>query len=459
MTSTASAGYPGSGDPLTLWLRRQLRPLRLKIEEFLESDLGWVRILFLLVLSVLLIGLAMTLQYFLDPTSGSGWFTETAWLAFVPFPVRRFLGLLFHLSTLRFFLIPFITLAIALIAGSAYVKDIYNLKKYRLGIRYLFASLFGIAYPVLRIENGEMILNEGEINPLAVIGGPGYVLISPGNAVLFEHLRHPSSVRGEGLHFVSRFERIKEIIDLRDQHGVIERASAMSKDGLIVTVQDTHYRYRVAGVQRVSGNTGRSLDQPYPFSVQAIRNLVYNRTMRRDGVTPWADTIRTLVNGEILNYIRANLLDTVTAPKNKFVETDVAARDFHPRQEIRKRLMSKEFRRRLLNLGTELIWFDIGHFNFDDPAVEEQRISTWAADFVGDADTIRAFGEAQRKAFQELARAQAQAELVMSLVHSLREAGIAEEMHGEAMQKLILVKTAEVIEAMSTYYEPNPDGD
>jgi hypothetical protein len=431
------------------WLRRQFWPVELKIQEFLDSDLGWVRFLFILGSGAILMVLAIMIQFFFDPESGQGWLTSEPILQFVPTSLLRFTGVVFSPRSLRFLLLPIITFVIAMIVGARYVQDIYNLTSYRLSFRYLFASLFGQFYPYLRIENGEMVLDQDEVNPLAVIGGPGYVMINPGNAVLFEHLRHPAAVHGQGLHFVSRFESIKEIIDLRDQQGLIEQSSAMSKDGLIVTIHEIRFRYRVAGVWRTSGNTGRSIENPYPFSVQAIRNLVYSRLMRKEGVNSWSDSIRSAFEGDILNYIRTNLLDTVTAP-------DGIGKD--PRKKIRLALSTKEARAKFKNLGAELLWFDIGRFNFEDPAVEEQRISTWAADFVGDAEVVRAFGEAQRKTFQELARAEAQAEIVMSLVYSLRESGIADDLKGEAMHKLVLMKTAQVIEAMSSTYESNPNG-
>jgi hypothetical protein len=40
--------------------------------------------------------------------------------------------------------------------------------------------------------------------------------------VLFERLTHPSNVLAAG-YFVSRSESIKEIVDLNDQHGYIEK--------------------------------------------------------------------------------------------------------------------------------------------------------------------------------------------------------------------------------------------
>jgi hypothetical protein len=161
--------------------------------------------------------------------------------------------------------------------------------------------------------------------------------------------------------------------------------------------------------------------------------------LRNGNVTPWAVAVSFNFDGEITDFVRKSWLDQVTAPEEPQ----------DPRLDIRRALNMPGTRSRLRSVGAELLWFDIGHFEFDDPAIEEQRILAWGADFIGDSNVIRAFGDAKRKADMELARAETQAELVLSLVYALREAGLDDDVRGEAMQKLILLKTAQVLEAMS----------
>ena len=435
-------------------VRRRFWRLDRKINEFLEGDLGWVRLLFVIVSAIALLIFAILIQILIHPQVGVQEWMAAPQYANIPDPILRVIGIIFNWKLIRFIALPGIALVIGLVIGANYIQDVYNITSYSASIRYLFASLFGFSYPSLRIENGKMILHEDEVNTLEVIGGPGYVFISPGNAVLFEHLQHPASVRGQGLHFISRFESIKEIVDLKDQHGYIEKSAAMSKDGIVVTVHDIHFRYRLWGGQRVAGNTGRIPENPYPFSIQAVRNMAYNRIMRSGTLANWHQTVQSSFDGDILNYIRTNLLDAVTAPEGR--KPDGTVKD--PRRDIQRRLTSPEARTRFKNIGVELIWFDIGRFNFEDPEVEEQRISTWSAEWVGDAEILRSFGEAQRQAYHELARAESQAELLMSLVHSLHEAGLSGNLRGEPMRKLMMLKTAQVLESMSGVYEPNPNG-
>jgi hypothetical protein len=346
------------------------------------------------------------------------------------------------LHSVRFILVPLTAFTIAMLVGAHYVQDIYELEDYWVGMRYLLACIFGISYPRLEIDNGRKLVRPDEVNTLATIGGPGYVMIRPGNAVLFEHLSHPSNVLAAGWHFISRFESIKEIVDLNDQHGYIEKGTAMSKDGILVNVHDVHFRYRLWGSRKEGGGTGRSPENPYPFSVQSIYSLAYNRAVRGDGLTNWNAAVQLVVEGAILDFIRGNQVDAVTAP---------ASGSDDPRKKIRQKLLSTETRLRLKDLGAELIWFDTGHFSFEQP-IEDQRIETWGAEWVGDAKVLQAYGSSQRQVFQELGRAEAQAELLMSIVHSLENLEIPEDQRNQAVSNMFLIRTAQVLESMSKVY-------
>jgi hypothetical protein len=414
------------------------------LQGFLEGDLFWGKfrifvligvallfVLFVIIAETLVLAYAEHLSLFELPIIGTA-APETLTLLYTA-----------TLHSLRFALVPLSAFTIAMLVGAHYVQDIYELESYWVGMRYLLACIFGIGYPRLQIDNGRKMVKPDEVNTLATIGGPGYVMIRPGNAVLFEQLTHPSNVLAAGWHFISRFESIKEIVDLNDQHGYIEKATAMTKDGILVNVHDVHYRYRLWGSRKEGGGTGRSPENPYPFSVQSIYSQVYNRAVRGDGLTTWNSAVQLVVEGAILDFIRGNQVDMVTAP-------DSSSED--PRQKIRQKLLSAETRARLKDIGAELIWFDTGHFSLEKP-IEDQRIETWGAEWVGDAKVIQAYGSSQRQVFQELGRAEAQAELLMSIIHSLESLNLQEDQKNQAVTNMFLIRTAQVLESMSKVYD------
>jgi hypothetical protein len=63
---------------------------------------------------------------------------------------------------------------------------------------------------------------------------------------------------------------------------------------------------------------------------------------------------------------------------------------------------------------------------------------------------VRASGEAQRTASQELGRAEAQAEMLKNIVQSLETVGEPGESRQQNMRALYLARIAQLLDAMST---------
>ncbi len=374
--------------------------------------------------------------------------SEASPLWWVPSPFLVLLSFLFTWQSLRYLVAPIAAVVGALIWGARYVQDIYELKSYSLAWRYLLASLFAMNYPRLVISEGKRKLKPGEENLLDIIGGPGIVIVRPGNVVLFERLNNPSSVRAEGVHFVSRFETIKEISSLEDQHDVIEEMQALTKDGIIVTVREVHYRYRLWSSRRLSGPAGRSPNVPYPYSVQAVRNMAYNRAVRPTGWATWPETVKLMFESEIKNYIRGNKIDKVTAPRGT---------DLDPRGDIHQLYNRPGFRERFKGIGAELLWYDIGHFEVEDKQIEDQRVDTWGAEWRGDANVLLAYSDAIDKAYREQGRAEAQAEMLMAIVYALRDIKDSDD-DLEKIKDVFLLRLAQLLDATGDRWVPSEGG-
>lgn len=421
-------------------LRRSLRQIRNLLSNFLVGDQDWANLRFF--------GLAFAIVVFFIAASLT-WDGELVRLAALRLKERPGFNILsiellqvmapfITLRTARYLLAPAGASMLAIMIGALYVQDIYELTKYRNALRYVLASMFGLFYPSLEIRDGKKQINLGEENLLDKIGGPGWVIIRPGNAVLFERLTNPTSVQPEGLHFVSRFEMIKEIVDLKDQHGYLEKISAVTKDGVVVNARDIHFIYRVWSGRRLGGESGRTPDNPYPYSVKAVRNVAYGRSVDANGLTPWPRIVRIIFEGEIQNYIRRRQLDQITSPR-------MAGMD--PRGEIHQMYNNALLRRRLHDVGAELQWFGIGHLDVDESLVNDQRVETWQAGWRGDAEVITAYSEALKMVYREQGRAEAQAEILLAIIQALRDAGIQ---HDQAnLERVFLVRVAQLLEAMN----------
>jgi hypothetical protein len=353
---------------------------------------------------------------------------------------------LISIRGLRHFIFPLTALLGAFLVAGYYVQDIYELPKTRQAFRYLFYTVFGFMYPTLRIENGEKKISQDDTNLVDTIGGPGLLVVQPGNAVLCERLTEPAAVFGGGYHFLSRFETVKEIVSLQDQHGRIDQAFATTRDGIEVVVRDISYRYRVRNGRRYGDYNRRTPEQPYPFSMQALRNLTYNRTVSANGISSWHDTVRGAVNSVITDYVQSVTFDQLT-------ETQVG--DLDPRQAINSRLHKKDLRERLKRTGAELLWCDIGRFDPPENA-DDIRVGFWAVPWAGDALMQRAEGEARRMQLQEVGRAEGQAELLQIIMQSLSRLNLTGG-HRDNMRKLVLIRTAQILEAIAD--SPPQDGE
>ena len=351
----------------------------------------------------------------------------------VPLWLLNIFTFLFNGQNVRYMIAPLTAIVVVIIAGAAYVQDIFMLDRYIDALHYVVASLFAIRYPKLEVDEGEKKIPDGEINLLDAIGGPGHVLIQPGHAVMFRHLREPSKVSITRPYFLLPFETIGQIANLDDQHGHLDELQTMTKDGILVTLRDIEFRFRI-----LTDVYTKTLNAPYPYSEDSFRRMAYNMSVTDEGPKPWHSTVQGKLLGAITSYINSHEIDYLTAPKGENQD---------PRGNLRMELYNQQIKASLKMVGAELLWIDVGHFDINESMVDESRVHLWAEDWIGNAEATRAYGEATRLAYQELGRAEAQAEMIMSIAHALEDISTTENTT-ENLRKVFLLRTAQILDAM-----------
>jgi hypothetical protein len=354
-----------------------------------------------------------------------------------PLWLLKFGAFILHPNNLRYMILPLAAMLSVFIGGGYFVSDVYLLKNARKGLHYVISSLFAVRMPTLTVDGGKKVLKPGDVNLLDAIGGPGYLLIQPGNAVLFRTLRQPSNTSITSSYFMSPFETIGQITNLDDQHDFVDEVRTTTRDGIPLMLRDVHFRFRILPEVRDGRPILRSLANPFPFSQAAMQSMIVNLTVTSDGQDPWRVAVRRSVIGAITDYVSSHDLDFLTAPRLEGMD---------PRQSIHDEL-SAHNKRALRNLGAELIWVDIGHPDILAEEVDFKRADYWAAEWDNNAKLVRAEGEAKRLAYGELGRAEAQAEIIKGIVRALEEAAPAT---GEKVQlrTLMLVRTAQILDAI-----------
>jgi hypothetical protein len=310
-------------------------------------------------------------------------------------------------SGLRYLIFPPLILVLLLLTGARFAQHAYGLNTLRSGFNLLMARMFGVSLPTLIVNDGKIHVDVmGEEDLLYSVGGPGYLYVMPGSVALLESLDGKLRVAGPGRHYVSEIESIKETMSLGEMNGTIEKTSAVTRDGMEITARDIAYRYRL-----YTGNESEPTSISYSSSDEGMIQMVYSRSMSANGIGDWHGAVKGTVEGFIQDFIRKNIVDYLTAP---------AAGVEDPRGELQQQFKSQSGKSRFREKGAELVWVDVGHFEVPG-AVAEQRVDMWQSGWSGNADLMRAMGEAERMKYQEMGRNEGQAELIRGFLEIMNE--------------------------------------
>jgi hypothetical protein len=361
-------------------------------------------------------------------------------LGSVPQPFIAFLLVLFFpIAGLKFVIIPVSAAAMALVGGARYLQFLYKFPSLQSSLKYLCAVLFGFFYPKLLIEDGNAIPEDPE-NWLTRIGGPGYLTIQPGFAVILERLESPSRILSAGQHYITRFEKIVDVIDLKDQVINLPESQAMTKDRIVMSVKGVFFRYRIASTARMEARNSRLNLEPYPFSVEAVRNLHYNRPVAVDGLSRWETVVQEMVSGEITDTINENNFSSLAIYNPSGVDA---------REMISNRIRSPGFRNKLRRIGTKIVWFDVGNIGLSEEYKIEPIINSWRASWMSKIAATKALGEAQRTSLQEIGKAEAQAEILKTVVEVITDQNLTKDTSSEESLALVISRLEQLFDSIS----------
>lgn len=387
----------------------------------------------------------------------------SAWVQSLVFPLNVILDLLTSLfaPVILVHLLPVAAaIWLGLRLGAHYLADLFELESPSIASRYLRAAIFGLGYDGLKIAQGDLSkLNRN--SPLFRIGGPGYLQVHLGFAAVLETAEGAPRVYGpEGQRFIEGFERLRDVVDLRDQLRHLDEVESVTADGMAVRARDIQMVFRTFG-----GGQTRSLQTPYPYADEAIRRLVYGRAVTTEGADRWTDALGELARDEIQAFVGGLSLDSFLALQpHRQVEGaadpgNAAGESFHiPRRQLTERFHTAEARERLRRKGLELDWVGVGTWEIREPAPAEGGLALGTTII----DAWRDRQRAQRLNMPDyLARQSARGyrERIIGEIRTLVETWIEGELEGASRCWSTLRKTLDRLEVMADELISDPASD
>lgn len=311
-------------------------------------------------------------------------------IAYILVLMDHLLGFLLAGDTLTRLISFFLPAWLAHEIAAIYLMDIFELPKTSIGRDFVSRTAFASSSSDSLVINSEKLSRKQEDSPAIRIGGPSYVQVNVEFAAVFEKIngafhpispnlriqRHAKSFRQQFTDFLARympsllgandpaanktagpngslgtpvylpaatqldgFERLRTIIDLRDQTANFN-LDARTSDGIKISVKNLRLIFSVwRGVDQ--GSIGR----PYPFRRQAIYWLTYQNPL---GLR-WSQAMQFLVYEELVRFISEHTLgELLAAIGEPEIQRQIALQG-----AIQSRIWSRRRHGRTRHIGTQ----------------------------------------------------------------------------------------------------------
>jgi len=247
--------------------------------------------------------------------------------------------------------------------------------------QFVSSQVFDAARSYVMVENGE-IVSQQPAGVLARLGGPGVLVVRPGNAVVLERGGETTRIVGPGVHRLRRFETVKRphkakgIVDLRPQEGAAVAAKVLTKDGIPLDIQVSQgwqiEPKQVTDSRRSSQLAGGEATTPV---LGAPEYPVYEATVRKAVFATPPEGWEGLFPEAALNVLR-DVVATYTLDEIFSLEESSAPR---PDRRIVRRIEEQVGERfDASRFGVAYRGMDIRHIDVPED-VREQMVRRWKA--------------------------------------------------------------------------------
>lgn len=274
-------------------------------------------------------------------------------------------------------------------AAAIYLADIFHLPNIGAAIQFIRQAAFLTLDP--RTLN-RLVVREGAVaprfqdSPINQIGGPGLVTVNLENVAVFEKVDGTPDILSseKGVVPIEGFERLRKVIDLRDQVIDSEDVVGRTKDGIPVTAKSVRASFSIRRKADVKLSDeileDKRLPQPLTFSDEAVLRAVYERPNQ-----PFDVIGREEIREEVRRFIGRNMLAQFLAdardesgsqskPSDPTMPITPGDTSFKAREVINRDLVA------VFNHSPDSViqlhWFSVGTW-MTPPVIPEKHQDAW----------------------------------------------------------------------------------
>ncbi|HKZ71171.1 MAG TPA: hypothetical protein VI547_06960 [Anaerolineales bacterium] len=351
-------------------------------------------------------------------------FYKQVWFQIGAWPAALFLiwvGLqVFLIHSFTEILIDLLALGLMFVLGlalaSQYVLPVQTLKERKAAFDRMISYVGGAHGPIVFVREGRLVSNEEELKRR----GPGAILVDGSSGVILEQGRKFSRAEGPGLVFTAPTERVAAVVDLRKQ--VRSRPTpALSRDGIeiVVNVSVTFGLnpgpnvppHEVYGELDVLGQT--MFLPRYQVDPENAFKAHYGFVVsEQNQVVRWIDLPIRVAAEYTRDEVNRYLFDSLFQPGEPGT-LPIAKLQSDVKRRVEESKLLKDRGIKIYGVSVSI------------PALPEEvgrrRADVWAARWKQEAKALMDRADVEDVRIKELARAQAQAELVERFRECLTE--------------------------------------
>ncbi len=217
-------------------------------------------------------------------------------------------------ATLRLLPVFYLPFTLSLYFASKYLADIFEIEDVNIARKFVSEVALMGGDNELRLSAAKVDDKIVDKSPITQIGGPGYVTVELDTALLVEKPDGRCRVIGptySGKAVLNGFERIREMIDLRDQVPDSFEIFGRSRDGIPIGISDVRVVFSIFRDTKTP-----TVKEPHPFTTDSIKAIVYGKAnrvtdgppihrqwYRSSGEPLWVTPMKSLIGRELSLFI------------------------------------------------------------------------------------------------------------------------------------------------------------